>query len=58
MADDRHDIVVDAKEWLKERESRKQTHSAACHQWHIECLVARLVHRIEKLEQNNKNIVP
>lgn len=45
MADD---ILDAAKEWLAENGGRLQTHSDRCHYWHLPCLMARLVARVEK----------
>lgn len=43
------DIVADAKAWLSERDNGTlRTHSENCHQWHTECLVARLVAEVER----------
>lgn len=42
------DIVGDAKRWLDVRNGRVSTHSENCHQWHAECLVARLVAEVER----------
>ncbi len=43
------DIVADAKAWLSERDNGTlRTHSENCHQWHAECLVARLVAEVER----------
>jgi DNA-directed RNA polymerase specialized sigma54-like protein len=42
------DIVADAKAWLAEQSRRVSTHSENCHQWHDECLVARLVAQVER----------
>ena len=42
------DIVADAKAWLDVRNGRVSTHSENCHQWHAECLVARLVAEVER----------
>lgn len=43
------DIVEDAKAWLAGRDNKTlRTHSENCHQWHPECLVARLVAQVER----------
>lgn len=43
------DIAADAKAWLSDRDSSTlRTHSENCHQWHAECLVARLVAEVER----------
>lgn len=42
------DIVADARRWLDVRNGRVSTHSENCHQWHAECLVARLVEEVER----------
>ena len=44
-----NDIVADAKQWLEDSGSlqRLQTHSGNCHQWHVSCLVVKLIREIE-----------
>ena len=44
-----NDIVVDARQWLDDSGSLKrlQTHSGNCHQWHVACLVVKLIREIE-----------
>lgn len=47
------DLIVAAKAWLKEQGGRVQTHSDKCHHWHLPCLVARLVARIDTPSRRN-----
>ena len=42
------DIVADARRWLDVRNGRVSTHSENCHQWHAECLVARLTAEVQR----------
>jgi hypothetical protein len=44
-----NDIVVDARQWLDDSGSLKrlQTHSGNCHQWHVSCLVVKMIREIE-----------
>ena len=44
-----NDILADAKTWLEDSGSlgRLQTHSDNCHQWHVSCLVVKLIREIE-----------
>jgi len=51
------DIVADAKAWLSDRDSSTlRTHSENCHQWHAECLVARLVAELERSARDEKGL--
>jgi len=47
----RKDIVADARQWLADigGGQRLQTHSDYCHQWHLTCLVGKLIREIERL---------
>jgi len=44
-----NDIVADARQWLDDSGSlkRMQTHSGNCHQWHVACLVVKLIREIK-----------
>lgn len=50
------DIVGDAKRWLDIRNGRVSSHSENCHQWHAECLVARLVAEVERSSRDDHGL--
>jgi len=50
------DIVGDAKRWLDVRNGRVSKHGENCHQWHAECLVARLVAELERSSRDDHGL--
>ncbi len=50
------DIVSDAKRWLDVRNGRVSTHSENCHQWHVGCLVERLVAELERSSRDDHGL--